>query len=130
MTSLTGDRDSMVNSGLPVDGVSERQRRRKMAHFKDNVDKALWFADSFGLVPESLTVRAATSGVITTVDLKPRQQPSPQAVISTDSGKIMQTLYLLERFGVSDEFYHELTQVSVRTSHPMCILLVLVLTYF
>ena len=24
----------------------------------------------------------------------------------------MQTLYLLDRFGVSDEFYHELTQVS------------------
>ena len=24
----------------------------------------------------------------------------------------MQTLYLLDRFGASDEFYHELTQVS------------------
>ena len=25
----------------------------------------------------------------------------------------LQTLYLLDRFGVSDEFYHELTQVIV-----------------
>ena len=26
----------------------------------------------------------------------------------------MQTLYLLERFGVSDKFYHELTQVRLK----------------
>ena len=26
---------------------------------------------------------------------------------------LLQTLYLLDRFGVSDEFYHEVTQVIV-----------------
>ena len=31
-----------------------------------------------------------------------------------DEAVAVQTLYLLDRFGVSDEFYHELTQVCAR----------------
>ena len=44
---------------------------------------------------------------------------SPATVLDTqpmrevDEFSAMQTLYLLDRFGVSDKFYHELTQVIV-----------------
>ena len=31
-----------------------------------------------------------------------------------DEATALQTLYLLDRFGVSDEFYHELTQVRYK----------------
>ena len=36
-----------------------------------------------------------------------------QAMREVDEFSAMQTLYLLDRFGVSDEFYHKLTQVSL-----------------
>jgi len=37
----------------------------------------------------------------------------PETSRIVDDFCAMQTLYLLDRFGVSDEFYHELTQVCM-----------------
>ena len=37
-------------------------RRRKLSHFHSVAEAALWFAESFGLVPDQLTTHTATSG--------------------------------------------------------------------
>ena len=101
--------DQLSNTGRPIEEVGERQRRRKLSQFRSNAEKVLWFSASFGLEIISLTTRTSHSGEVITFSFGDSttltQPPSPPV----DEGVIMQTLYLLERFGVSDEFYHELT---------------------
>ncbi len=104
--------DQLTNVGWPIAEVGERQQRWKLSQFKSSVEKVLWFATSFGLEIVSLTNRTSQSEIITfsfgdsTAPVQPASPPIDETVI-------MQTLYLLERFGVSDEFYHELTQVCM-----------------
>ena len=37
------------NRGGTVEGVKERQKRRKLKELETNIEKALWFSKSFGL---------------------------------------------------------------------------------
>ena len=39
----------LANVGRPIDQVGERHQRRKLKQFRCNAQKALWFAESFGL---------------------------------------------------------------------------------
>ena len=92
--------------------VSDRQRRRKLSQLKGFTQKALYFAESLGLKPETLLTRSVQTGASVVVNLGDGSSshglPSPP---DGDSCNVMQVLYLLDRFAVSDEFYHELTQV-------------------
>ena len=94
--------------------MSKRHQRRKLTEFGSAAESALWFAESFGLIPESLNVRTSESGEAISVPLSDSMQSSttPERR-KVDEYVALQTLYLLDRFGVSDEFYHELTQVIV-----------------
>ena len=47
----------MVHCGKKVEEMSKRHRRRKLTEFGSAAESALWFAESFGLIPESLNVR-------------------------------------------------------------------------
>lgn len=81
-----------------------------MGQLKSSVKKALFFAESFGLTPEAVVARSVETGAPVEINLSDSPTTSTETN-SADLSKVMQTLYLLERFGVSDEFYHELTQV-------------------
>ena len=116
MNELLKERDSFINFGQVVEHVGVRQQCRKISHFKDATEAALWFAESFGLIPESITAHTIHSqdqltislGQDTEVNSAKIQKPSVREV---DEFVALQTLYLLDRFGVSDECYHEMTQV-------------------
>ena len=107
------ERDELVNKGSPYEDVGAKQKKRKLAQFKKAVDAALWFSESFGLVPTHLTACVSTSDEAISIPLgdSPTTPPDTQPTRRVDEFAAMQTLYLLDRFGVSDEFYHELTQV-------------------
>lgn len=109
------ERSDMVNRGKIYDDLSSRQQRRKLSHFQRAADAALWFSESFGLIPTQLTVRTSVNDDSFTVPLSDTAPPLPDTppVREIDEFCAMQTLYLLDRFGVSDEFYHELTQVCI-----------------
>ena len=111
LQKLVVERDEMVHCGKKVEEMSKRHRRRKLSEFGSAAESALWFAESFGLIPASVNVR--TSEVIS-VPLSDSEQPSTTPECrEVDEYVALQTLYILDRFGVSDEFYHELTQVIV-----------------
>ena len=115
MAKMAMDRAAVMNHGKTVEESSERHRRRKLSHFHSVTEAALWFAESFGLIPDQLSTHTATSGERITIQFgEGNSQGSPQPVTTRipDEFCAMQTLYLLDRFGVSDEFYHELTQVN------------------
>ena len=100
------------NTSKKVDEVSPRQKRRKLNQFRSFAEKALWFAESFGLTPQSLTL-SSESDEQYTLQLGTDNSRSSTDTKATESAittaSIHETLYLLEKFGVSDEFYHELS---------------------
>ena len=56
----------VCNTGKKIDELSPRHARRlRLATFRKLSMQALWFGESFGLVPESLKVRREKSGVNT-----------------------------------------------------------------
>ena len=100
--------------------MSDRQKSRKVNQLQTSAKKALFFAESFGLMPESVVLRSLQTGASVSLDLGsgsrqslPSTASTPSTPDSSDSDKVMQTLYLLDRFGVSDEFYHEHRYVSI-----------------
>lgn len=100
---------SPLNTGLPLAQVSERQKRRKVSSLRESTEKALWFVESFGLSMESDTMRDQLSDAPLVLTYGEQSSPAPSYPPMPSDQALFQTLYLLERFGVSDEFYHELS---------------------
>ena len=114
------NREVMANYGRPIE-VSDCHKWRKLSKCKESATKALWFAETFGLEVESIATKTISAGNEVVIPLASQQGNCPFMASSSSTAptdrnchsKVMQTLYLLERFGVSDHFYHELTQVRL-----------------
>ena len=67
---------------------------------------------SYGLTPTELSAISADGKQINIhLHNSPAPSSSTSGNMSTADDRTARTLYLLDRFGVSDEFYHELAQV-------------------
>ena len=106
------DQEDAINKGKQIEDVSPRQARRKVAQVTTLSKQALWFAQSFGLELEFIQFRKVASQSPLTVQLDDHSQSdTPQPPIHDDHDRIHQVLYLLDKFAVSDEVYHELTML-------------------
>lgn len=85
--------------------VGERQRRRKVAQLKDYARIALRHMETFRLHATSImgTIETVTLQLCSGSFSVGTSHPSPEGMQEA----ARQTLYLLDRFAVSDEFYHE-----------------------
>ena len=89
--------------------VGSRQKRRKISQIQEFVHATVEpCISSYGMVPT--TINAVTdSGDSVTIPLSDTTPSTSASRQPTDTAA--NTLFLLDRFGVSDEFYHELAQV-------------------
>ena len=97
-----------------VDEVHERQQKRKVASIKHGSEQALSFVKTFGLSVEKVVLRSPTKIIELTYDLPESSagcSSSSSTAADKETGNVDETLFLLERFGVSDECYHEMTQL-------------------
>ena len=113
----TGTPTSAINTRGSVATISARQRQHKLTRLKQAAGKALWFVNSFGLQLQPLELED-TSGVQVSLSFAQSSQstspPTPDVDPTNEAPSdpaLRSTLYLLERFGVSDEFYHELAMI-------------------
>ena len=86
-----------------------------MNKFKTYSGNALWFAKSFGLIPKALELEMKKSGrkkIISLSDDKENQFTGDKRK-EDDKQNLLQILFLLDKFGVGDAFYHELSM-----AHP------------
>ena len=60
---------SLLNQGKPIHELSSRQYRRKINTFKTSVERVLWFASSYGLLPVELQCEQRGSSKITSLQL-------------------------------------------------------------
>ena len=102
--TLREAQDSKTNQGGEIDAVSKRHARRKIQEVSEHASKALEFLSTYGLVAESLKVHS-TSGKIIHIPL------SDDAASENEDNVDLRVLYILDRYGVSDAFYHELAML-------------------
>ena len=103
-----------INQGRSFDEVHERQQKRKVASIKHGSEQALSFVKTFGLSVENVVLRSPTKIVELTYDLPESSagcSSSSSTAADKETGNVDETQFLLERFGVSDECYHEMTQL-------------------
>ena len=106
LTDITNT-PNYCNKGKTIEEVTPRQARRKMNTFTDYSKQALWFAESFGLVPEYIHLRKA--GSVSSVKIALSESHAEQEVRPPDE---MDFNKVLQRFAVSDDAYHKLSVVS------------------
>ena len=94
---------TLPNYGKKIDQLGERQRSRKIKELKGRAELALWFLESYGLKLTCLKVMESDSGRSCTFDYQKEE------VTQEDDENLEQLLFLLDKFCVSDELYHELT---------------------
>lgn len=100
-----------VNKGQQVHEVSPRQLRRKLSECRTFVQQTIWFCETFGLTPECLQLRKTVTGSPVKMSLDLSSSESTKH-LTQDQEKVSQILYILDRFAVSDEAYHELSSAS------------------
>ncbi len=98
----------MVNVGRGIDEVQDRQRRRKLTTLKESCQQALSFTRSYNAELTSIFLRTKTTNDKIIIDYEEPGLPPPIAS-SSCSDDVQRVLYLLDRYGVSDHFYHELS---------------------
>ena len=103
--------------GRTITEVGPRQRQRKLEQVRSRGKAALWFMETFGITVQSLNGKTS-DGKLISVDLqKDRETQTPEGprfnrLFDEEKEAIEQVLFLLDKFYVSDEVYHKLTQIS------------------
>lgn len=102
---LTG---KFINRGKKLGDCKKSQTKAKVSMLKERVEKALWFAKSFGVSIDVLKVSDHTGK---TYDLSNDKKCNMayEKLPEEEKEKVKKLLFLLDSFGISDGAYHELT---------------------
>ena len=92
-------------TGKKITQVRPKQRGRKLCLLKDKIQCAFWFSESFGLKLSQVKVNYDKGGT----HLLAWENESFETLQEEDNNKLEQILFLLDKFCVGDEVYHEMT---------------------
>jgi hypothetical protein len=82
---------------------------KNQKEFKSKAETALWFVESYCLVPQYLKLES-TDGQTAKVDFNPLSRKSSYQDLSEEERqRIKDLLFILEKFNVSESAYRELT---------------------
>ncbi|CAC5421897.1 Tyrosine-protein kinase receptor Tie-1,Tyrosine-protein kinase Shark,Melanoma receptor tyrosine-protein kinase,Ack-related non-receptor tyrosine kinase,Tyrosine-protein kinase ZAP-70,Vascular endothelial growth factor receptor 1,Receptor tyrosine-protein kinase erbB-4,Tyrosine-protein kinase SYK,Tyrosine-protein kinase Fer [Mytilus coruscus] len=98
------------NSGKEFTEISDNNKSRKIREFKSKAETALWFAESYSLVPQYIKLQSCV-GEAVKVDFQPTDynKSSFQDFSYKEKQKIKDLLFILEKINVSESVYRELT---------------------
>jgi len=106
---------ALENTAYKGKEVSEvKNKTRTLNCFLSKVEMALWFATSFGLQLDSLSVKELGTGILHSLQVSNNTKEKPQGskyqnLSQDEKQKIEQILFLLDKYCVGDAFYHELS---------------------
>ena len=93
--------------------ISEVQKKsRTLASFMSRAQVALWFAKSFGLKVETMTVSEIKTGIIHNLSTNKRSAHDFHELPQEEKSE--KVLFLLDKFCVGDCFYQELSMVAAQ----------------
>ena len=93
--------------GGKLDDVSNRHARRKVQDVVSCTSRALEFLLSYGITPDLLKCHTTTGKLLT----MPLLSGTTDIDNSDSTEANLRVLYLLDRFGVSNKFYEELSML-------------------
>lgn len=103
--------ESLKCQGKKINEVGSKQKGRKLKHLKNKAKCALWFSKTFGLELDKLTFRDGDNNMHC-FDYHTDSGTGYNNLSSDDKNKMEQVLFLLDKFCVGDEVYHELSLAS------------------
>ena len=103
------EQEGYKNSGKNISEVKDRQQCRKIRELKTYVDKALWFASTFGLQLSSVEFKDDTGKSHTIEYQVENRKKSYNELSDEEKEKVQQVMYVTDRFCISEAAYHELT---------------------
>jgi len=105
---------NFCNSGKQIDDLQQRQKLRKLKTLESYAEKALSFAETFGLKLNNLEYKTE-SGKNVTLKLGENKDEIDTSnysnLDSDDKDLIKQLISLLDKFCISDSAYHELSMI-------------------
>ena len=97
--------DSLQCQGKRVQDVGKKQQSRKLRMLKNKAQCVLWFCESFGLKLWQINFKDDKGGNYS-VDYNTPSDGS-SGLSEDDQCNVEKVLFLLDKFCVGDEFYHE-----------------------
>jgi hypothetical protein len=97
------------NPGKQFPEVSDINKGRKLSEFKLKAETALWFAETYGLEPQSLKLSNNSFESIEIDFSDTVKQYNYQDLANEEKKKLKDLIFNLDRFGISDNAYNELS---------------------
>ncbi|VDI74504.1 Hypothetical predicted protein [Mytilus galloprovincialis] len=97
----------LINNGKKFQEAGKTQRYEKIKTLTNKVDKALWFFESYGLKPSSLKLTTVSGEPVKQLDLADKDDETRR---SMDLEKMKAILFILDKFKISDQAYHEIVR--------------------
>ncbi|XP_020911538.2 uncharacterized protein LOC110249299 [Exaiptasia diaphana] len=114
----TGLAMDLCNTGKTVSEVKERQKRRKIKELKSGVEKALWFAGTYGLNLTSATFSDVNGNDFPLSFTDNTKAKSYKNLSEEEKNRIKEVLFIQDKFCVGEAAYHELTMSEGGESLP------------
>lgn len=105
-------RESLNCQGKKLHKLGPKQQARKLCHLKNKAQCALWFCRSFGLELLEIKLQDEEGVPYNLVYSTPTSSSCGYSKLTEDEkNKVEQVLFLLDKFCVGDEVYHELSMI-------------------
>ena len=114
--------EKLENTGKKFTEVQEKQQQRKLRELKTKAERALWFAETFGLRLSSMEF-LDDNGKTHNINYHEQGPKSFKELPKEDQDKIKEIVYLTDKFCIGEAAYHELTLACGGESLPRSYLL-------
>ena len=105
-------KESLKFQGGKLNQIGNKQKLRKIRHLQNKAQCALWFSKSYGLELKYIEF-TDQDGCSHTLDYCEKSPSGKYEDLSQDDkDKIEQVLFLMDKFCMGDEVYHELTMFT------------------
>lgn len=110
--------DNCENTGKCIPVVGKRHQHRKIKELKTQVERSLWFAETYGLHLESLKL-SDNSGTGYELEFKDRvAKKCYKDLPEAEKQKIKEVLLIQDKFCVGEATYHELSMIPAGQALP------------
>ena len=103
MCKVIGEKNCKSNPGKQFQEVSDKNKGRKLSEFKSKAETALWFAETYGLVSQSLKLSNNSFESIKIDFSDTVKQYNYQDLANEEKKKMKDLIFILDRFGTSDK---------------------------
>lgn len=97
--------------GKKIHEVQKQQKGRKLCQLKNRAQCALWFCESYGLELKEIKLKSM-DGSNHTLNYGTPTSGGYAKLSEDEKNKVEQLLFLLDKFCIGDEIYHELSMIT------------------